>query len=353
MKEWYLTTPKPNIVSGYESDAISEYSQSNFTDVLETLFSDTVLLYNNTLTESKEIQCVIQGNSADTQLKSMKRTGLFPIGTVKAGMYIFFENRYWLITGYPSNNKSYEKAVMQLCQYKLRWQNAKGEIVERWINLTSASKYDVGETGNSTIILTSDNLTLLFPDDEESLNIDGKRVFIDKRVPPEKVYKITRSDDVLYDFGEHGGVLSFIADKTELNTTTDRQDLGICDYIEISDDTESPTTPSKPPENPDEMTDLRASITFKGSQELKIGGTTKTLTGSFVDSDGNATTDIGIWEVITIDELLPYLEYTITDNTLKIKVLDTDLIDSKVRIMFSSADNTISTYLDFDVVSMF
>ena len=67
MKEWYLTTPKPNIVSGYESDAISEYSQSNFTDVLETLFSDTVLLYNNTLTESKEIQCVIQGNSADTQ----------------------------------------------------------------------------------------------------------------------------------------------------------------------------------------------------------------------------------------------------------------------------------------------
>ena len=246
MKEWYLTTPKPNIVSGYESDAISEYSQSNFTDVLETLFSDTVLLYNNTLTESKEIQCVIQGNSADTQLKSMERTGLFPIGTVKAGMYIFFENRYWLITGYPSNNKSYEKAVMQLCQYKLRWQNAKGEIVERWINLTSASKYDVGETGNSTIILTSDNLTLLFPDDEESLNIDGKRVFIDKRVPPEKVYKITRSDDVLYDFGEHGGVLSFIADKTELNTTTDRQDLGICDYIEISDDTESPTTPCSP-----------------------------------------------------------------------------------------------------------
>ena len=351
MKEWYLTTPKPNIVSGYESDAILEYSQSNFTDVLETLFSDTVLLYNNTLTESQEIQCVIQGNSADTQLKSMERVGLFPIGTVKAGMYIFFENRYWLITGYPSNNKSYEKAVMQLCQYKLRWQNAKGEIIERYIALSSASKYDIGETGNSTIVLTSDNLTLLFPNDEESLNVYGKRVFIDKRTPPEKVYKITRSDDVLYDFGEHGGVLAFIADKTELNTTTDRQDLGICDYMEVSDETEE--DPTTPPENPDEMTDLRVAITFKGSQELKIGGTTKTLTGSFVDSDGNVTTDIGVWEVITIDELLPYLEYTITDNTLKIKVLDTDLIDSKVRIMFSSADGTVSTYLDFNVVSMF
>ena len=101
------------------------------------------------------------------------------------------------------------------------------------------------------------------------------------------------------------------------------------------------------------MTDLRATITFKGSQELKIGGATKTLIGSFVDSNGNVATDVGVWEVITIDELLPYLEYTITDNTLKIKVLDTDLIDSKVRIMFSSADNTVSTYLDFDVVGMF
>lgn len=286
MKEWYLTTPKPNIVSGYESDAISEYSQSNFTDVLETLFSDTVLLYNNTLTESKEIQCVIQGNSADTQLKSMERVGLFPIGTVKAGMYIFFENRYWLITGYPSNNKSYEKAVMQLCQYKLRWQNAKGEIIERWLNATSSSKYDMGETGNSTIVLTSDNLLLLLPNDDESLDLDGKRVFIDKReVNPTKVYKITRTDSVLYDFGEHGGILSFIADKTELNTTTDRQDLRICDYIEVSDDTdEDPTTP---PENPDEMTDLR--VTISGNKNLKVGFS-RTYTAAITDADGNEIT---------------------------------------------------------------
>lgn len=347
MKEWYLTTPKPNIVSGYESDAISEYSQSNFTDVLETLFSDTVLLYNNTLTESKEIQCVIQGNSADTQLKSMERTGLFPIGTVKAGMYIFFENRYWLITGYPSNNKSYEKAVMQLCQYKLRWQNAKGEIVERWINLTSASKYDVGETGNSTIILTSDNLTLLFPDDEESLNIDGKRVFIDKRVPPEKVYKITRSDDVLYDFGEHGGVLSFIADKTELNTTTDRQDLGICDYIEISDDTESPTTPSKPPENPDEMTDLRATIS--GNKNLKVGFS-RTYTATITDIDGNAVEwdNTYSWNVISDFEVGQEV------NSYKIKLIieDEELIDSSF-ILQVIQNNAVVTELEITVVETF
>ena len=295
MKEWYLTTPKPNITSGYESDVISDYAQSNFTDVLDTLFSDKVLLCNYDLTETQEIQCVIQGNSADTQLKSMERTGLFPIGTVKAGMYIFFENRYWLITGYPSNNKSYEKAVMQLCQYKLRWQNAKGKIIERYIALSSASKYDIGETGNSTIVLTSDNLTLLFPSDEESLNVYGKRVFIDKRTPPEKVYKITRSDDILYDFGEHGGVLAFIADKTELNTTTDRQDLGICDYIEVSDDTEEPSDPTTPPENPDEMTDLK--VVISGNKNLKVGFS-RTYTVKFTDENGNETDEADwTWDV--------------------------------------------------------
>jgi hypothetical protein len=106
LKEWYLTDNyKPTVTSGYESDAISDFAQSNFADVLETAFSDAVLLYNHDLSECQEIRCVIQGNSADTYLKSMERVTLFPIGTVKAGMYIFFENRYWLITGYPSSNK--------------------------------------------------------------------------------------------------------------------------------------------------------------------------------------------------------------------------------------------------------
>lgn len=347
MKEWYLTTPKPNIVSGYESDAISEYSQSNFTDVLETLFSDTVLLYNNTLTESKEIQCVIQGNSADTQLKSMERVGLFPIGTVKAGMYIFFENRYWLITGYPSNNKSYEKAVMQLCQYKLRWQNTKGEIIERYIALSSASKYDIGETGNSTIVLTSDNLTLLFPNDEESLNVYGKRVFIDKRTPPEKVYKITRSDDVLYDFGEHGGVLAFIADKTELNTTTDRQDLGICDYIEVSDDTEEPSDPTTPPENPDEMTDLR--VVISGNKNLKVDFS-RTYTATITDVDGNAVEwdDTYSWNVVGNFEVGQEIE----GNTIKLLVEDDDCIDSLILLQVIQ-NSTVVSEIEITVVEAF
>ena len=232
MKEWYLMeSHKPNVVSGYEGDILSDFAQSNFNDVLETTFSDSVILYNYDLSESKEIRCVIQGNSADTHLNSVKRVGLFPIGTVKTGMYVYFDNTYWLITGYPSSNKSYEKVSLDICQYKLKWQNSNGDIIERWGNFTSASKYDDGLKESKTLILSSDNLNILLPNDKESLGLAYKRVFVDTNPKPEKVYIISRTDDVLYDFGEHGGILSFIADKTEFNATKDNQELGICDYI--------------------------------------------------------------------------------------------------------------------------
>ena len=271
---------------------------------------------------------------------------------VKIGDYIHDtkDDTYWLVyDSFNVNDVHYEGKLIQ-CNYLLKWQLSDGKVVERWANIVSASKYDTGETGNATIILSSNNFTVLIGFCEEGYELESKRVFIDKRnVNPEKVFKITRGDDVLFDSGNMGSLFSFIADKTELNKDEDRPDLKLCNYIEINTK-EDPTTP---PESPDEMTDLSAKIIFKGTQELKIGGSTKTLTGNFVDADGNETDDIGVWEVITIDELLPYLEYTIDGNALKINVLDTDLIDSKVRIMFSSVDSTISTYLDFNVVSMF
>ena len=352
MQDWYLMTPntRPNITGGFENDAFLDYKDDAFAESLDTDIAKSVTLYNYDLSESAEIRCIIQGNSADTQLKSMERIGLFVRGTVKAGMYIFYENRYWLITGYPSYNGIYEKAVMQLCQYKLRWQNAKGEIIERFGNFSSSSKYDMGETGNSTITLTSDNLMILLPNDDESLDLDGKRVFIDKReINPTKVYKITRTDSVLYDFGEeHGGILSFIADKTELNTTTDRQDLRLCDYIEIDDNTNTPSDdPTAPPENPDEMTDLRAVIS--GNKNLKVGFS-RTYTATITDVDGNVVEwdDTYSWNVVSNFEV----GREIDGNTIKLLVDNEDLIDEKFKLQVLN-NNVVNSEIIITIVNVY
>ena len=193
------------------------------------------------------------------------------------------------------------------------------------------------------------------PYDEETAELDnGKRVHMSRSNAKCKPYELTRPDDITYGFGEKG-VLNIIFTQTQYNqdndkliTLEDGTQAWICDYIDSS-----PTPPSEPT-TPDETEDLCAKITFKGEQELKIGGNYKTLTGSFVDKDGNTTSDIGEWDVITIDELKPYVDYTITDNILKIKILENDFADSgKVRITFSNSDGTTSTYLDFEIVTMF
>ena len=346
MKEWYLigNNTKPNMLGGFENQSFTDYKDDAFAESLETDIGKTVTLHNYDLSKSTEIRCIIQGNSADTQLKSMERIGLFVRGTVKAGMYVFFENKYWLIIGYPSYNGIYEKAVMQLCQYKLRWQNANGEIIERYCNATSASKYDTGETGGSTIILTSDNLTLLLPNDDESLDLDGKRVFIDKRkINPTKVYKITRTDSVLYDYGEeHGGVLSFIADKTELNTNTDNQELRICDYID-------PTIPSTPEENPDETTvltdDVRATIS--GNKNLKVGYA-RTYTATFTDTEGNVVESVNFsWNIVSDFEV----GQVSNGNEIELLVEDEEFVDSSILLQII-VDNMVISEIEITVVGL-
>ena len=324
MKEWYLTNPKPNITSGYENDALSEYAQDNFTDVLETTFSDTALLFNYSLSESKEIKCVIQGNIANTQLKSMERTILVPIGTLHSGDYVFFEDEYWIVDGRPGNNKSYEKATLKECQYKLRWQKDDGTIIERWANLTSSSKYDVGENGNNTIILSSNNYLIIIPNDKDSMTLDGKRVFIDLSDVPTKVFKITRNDDVLYNHHTHGGTLNLIADKTELNKEKDNQELWLCDYIDTSNPSTPPTPPSEPT-TPDETEDLSATIS--GNTNLKVGFS-RTYTVNFTDESGNEVdwNDVGFsWNVIS-DFDSGLIEQTISGNAIKLSVDDENLI---------------------------
>ena len=332
MKEWYLLTSetRPNSIGGYENDTFVDYKDDAFQEALQTDIATSVTLYSSDLSKSKEIRCIVQGNTADTQLKSLERVVLIPIGTLKAGMYIFFENRYWLVTGYPGNNKIYEKATIILCQYKLRWQDDSGNIIERWANFTSASKYDTGENGNQTIFLTSNNFTVWVPEDNDAFTLDKKRVFIDRDAKnPTKVFEITRSDDVLYLFGEdHGGILSFIADKTELNLEVDRPDLGLCDYKE----------PTPLPPEPDETTDLSAVISGKSNL---INGFSRTYSVEFKDSNGDIKQDVDFtWNVESDFDV----QQTISGNQIELSVDDKSLIGSSFILQALVQDKVLSEF---------
>ena len=341
MKEWYLigNKTKPNMLGGYENQSFLDYREDAFAESLETDIASTVLLCNSDLSIKEEIRCIMQGNVADSSLKSMERCILVPIGTLHSGNYIFFEDEYWLIDGRPGNNGEYEKAVLKECQYKIKWQKDDGTIIERWANFTSASKYDIGESGNSTIILSSNNFTILIPHDADGLTIDGKRIFVDTSEIPKKVFKITRNDDVLFLHGNHGGTLSLIADKTEFNPNKDNQELRICDYINPS----SPLPPT--PSEPDETTDLRCMIS--GNTNLK-NGYRRTYAVTFTDKDESAVDWQNVnyqWNVKSDFEV----KQTIVDNKITISINDENHIGGSFFVQII-VDKTVLSEMKINIV---
>ena len=330
MKDWYLMTSNtsPNVLGGYENDAFLEEKSDAFIESLNTAIGTTVMLYNSDLSEIGLVRLIIQDNFANTQLKSLERSALAPIGTLKAGMYIGYEDRYWLVSGYPGNNGICEKATLILCQQKIKWQDDTGRIIERWANFVSASKYDVGENGNYYITLTSNNFTVWIPEDDDGETLDGKRVFIDRSLTnPKKVFKITRSDDVLYLYGEsHGGILSFIADKTELNEKTDRQDLGLCDYISIH-----------------ETSDMNVKASITGSSSIRCGKE-RAWTITFKEPENIEESRIS-WNVLCEYDV----EHIDNGRDITLKINDRNAIGATIKLQLL-IDNDIISEKDISVI---
>lgn len=323
MKSWYLTTPSPNIVSGYESDTITEYAQSNFTDVLETTFSDKVTIHNSDLSEFSIINCVVQGNISDTKEKSTERTILFPIGTSVAGKYVFFEGAYWLLIGYPGNNKSYEKITASLCNFKLRWQNHDGVIIERLSHSEVFSRGSSGVSENETIAIGDDQYRLILPIDEEVKLLKRDMRFpidFDEAETPD-VYRLTNRKVISgnYQDSNKGGTIIFTMSYDAFNKTTDKlitlddgKEVWICDHF----------SPAPSPTPPDETTDL--SVSISGNTNLKIGYE-RTYTVVFKDLDGNVVGDVDFeWNVVS--GFYDKIEQTVIGNRIKLKVEDDSLI---------------------------
>ena len=242
---------------------------------------------------------------------------------VKIGEYIHDtkDDTYWLVyNAFNVNDIEYTGKLIQ-CNYLLKWQLSDGKIVQRWTNIVSASKYDTGENGNSTIVLSSNNFTILMGYCDEALELEEKRVFIDIRKIPKKVFKITRGDDVLYNAGNMGMLLSFIADKVELNKDKDNQELGICNYIPIS----SPTPPTS---NPNETADLSATISSNGN--LKVGFY-RTYTAKFTDKNGGAI-DVDASRITWNIDSSFTVEKVEFGNKIKLKVSDDYLVGKTFKL---------------------
>lgn len=221
MVEWYLLKPPHVQVSGFEAEALSDFASEGFDEIIDSGIAVDVELYNYDLSYCLATKAVVLHNVDDTKLKTLTREIYFPIGTCKAGMYVKYKGRFWLIVGLVDDNMMYEKGIMALCNYLLTWRTEDDRIVQRWTNIASASQYNNGETSARNYDVRSDQLLVLMPDDDDSICLtNGQRFVIDRRTEvyekqfdentmlvlgkPLITYQVTRSDSVLYSYVNSG-----------------------------------------------------------------------------------------------------------------------------------------------------
>lgn len=335
-KEWYLMNTNHDTVSGYESEDFDNLAQDTFAEALQSSMGFDVEVCNYDLSKREHKRVIVQGNVQDTKLNSLVRRILAPIGTFKAGQYIFYKNRYWLIVGLVDDNGIYEKGIMSLCNYLLTWKNTSGKIVQRWVSVFSASQYNNGETSNKFMFVRSDQLMVLTPSDDECLLMPHKQRFIidmrckiyEKGFTPGTTvdtskqlitYKLTRIDTVIYNY-QDSGHSEFMAYQDEQHETDgyyviDGKGYWLCDVPNSKND--------------DKMQVLSCSIDCD-EPIIYAGLDPGVFISKFYDTEGNETDIIPKWEINCdfVDDLS--IEYV--RNSIYISVDNNKLINKSFEL---------------------
>lgn len=334
--EWYLLKGGNGLLSGLD-DMSNDFITESFLDALDSSLAQEVELYNYDLSKRTPVKAIVQNTVQDTKLKTLSRQILVPIGTCKAGMYIKYKNRFWLIVNIVDDNMMYEKAIVSICNYLLTWLNDSGDVVQRWANITSASQYNHGETMTDHYRTRTDQLMVLTPDDDECVLLDtGKRFIIDRRCKiyernfdsqttvntgnPVMVYKLTRSDSVLYDYHD-GGHYEFMAYQDEQRETDgyyniDGHGYWLCQEPHIDD--------KKP--------FLMCSIECE-SQEIYDGLEPGEFTAKFLDMNGNKADVTPNWDIRC--DFIEELDISYVEDTILISVDNEKLINKSFELFLS------------------
>lgn len=269
------------------------------------------------------------------------------------GDYVEWNGQIWLITLVDVDDKTWNRGYMYLCTVPLRWQNAKGEIVERWAHSEDFTKYSSGISSNNTTTVGDNQYGLTLPIDEETKTLKRDMRFpidFDDAEEPE-IYKLTNRKVMLNNnsYFDRGGIMIATVSFNELNKSTDKRvalpdgkEVWICNYTE-------PT----PLEEDDKTTILSGSITgtISGNKTLKVGFN-RTYTANLVDEDCNAVewSDEFKWNIVGD------IEVSLTENGNQIELLveDEDLIDETcVLQVVETEDNSVITEITLTVIGAF
>ena len=216
-----------------------------------------------------------------------------------------------------------------LCNWILKWQDKNGKILEYPCYDMNATQYNSGEQSNRNFTIESSQHMLTLPCDENTVELSTpQRFYLDKAKINPTTFIVTQNDTTSYNYGKKG-LVKVTVFASPNNSDTDRPDLGICDYIDMSAGSKDAGATVKEP-------CCRASkaVIEYDTTIIKSGGDSQMFIGKFYDDIGNEVTDIvPHWTIVCdFSEKLIVKEI---DNELSIGIDDDAYIDEEFKIICS------------------
>ena len=224
------------------------------------------------------------------------------------------------------------KGKFTLCNWILKWQKKDGTVLEYPCYDMNSTQYNSGEQSNRNFVIGSSQHMLTLPCDENTVELSTpQRFYLDKATVNPTTFIVTQNDTTSYNYGKKGLVKVTVYEHPN-NSETDRPDLGICDYIDMSAGSKDAGATVK-------ETCCRASkaVIEYDTTIIKSGGDSQVFVGKFYDDKGREVADISPhWD--TVCDFSEKLIKKESGNSLSIGIDDDDYIDEEFKIICSDGN---------------
>ena len=243
------------------------------------------------------------------------------------------EDEYLICTEAFNIDNIHYKGKFTLCNWMLKWQNKEGKILEYPCYDMNSTQYNSGEQYNRNFTIGSSQHMITLPCDENTVEISTpQRFYLDKATINPTTFIVTQNDTTSYNYGKKGLVKVTVMEDPN-NSDTDRPDLGICDYIDMSAGSVNAGTTVK-----DTCCRASKAVIDYNTSIIKSGGDSQMFIGKFYDDKENEVADmIPHWTIVCdFSDKLQVKEF---DNCLSIGIDDDSYIDEEFKLICSDGNN--------------
>ena len=268
-------------------------------------------------------------NGVTVKFQSLYNTPII-VGDV---VYDAKEDEYLICTEAFNIDDINYKGKFTLCNWILKWQKKDGTILEYPCYDMNSTQYNSGEQSNRNFTIGSSQHMITLPSDENTVALSTpQRFYLDKNMDNPTSFIVTQNDTTSYNYGKKG-LVKVTVYETQNNSVTDRPDLGICDYINMSAGSENAGTTVK-----ETCCKAFKAVIKYDTTIIKSGGDSQTFIGKFYDDMENEVANIvPHWE--TVCNFSDKLIVKKFDNKISIRIDDDDYIDEEFKLVLSDNNN--------------